>query len=49
MYTEYGIWAGVGEVLRFGLAISWIAVIAVLAVHLLRYTVKVYEEVRWWK
>jgi len=49
MYIDYGFWATVGEVLRFGLAIAWIATIAVLAVHLLRYTISVYEKVRWWK
>jgi hypothetical protein len=49
MYVDYGFWATVGEVTRFVLAIAWIAVIAVLAVHLLRYTIRVYEKVRWWK
>jgi hypothetical protein len=42
-------WATVGEIMRFFLACAWIAGIAVLAVHLLRYTIKVYEKVRWWK
>ena len=41
--------ATVGEILRFFLACAWIAGIAVLAVHLIRYTIKVYEKVRWWK
>ena len=49
MYVDYGTWAYVGEVMRFILACVWIAGIAVLAVHLLRYTITVYEKVRWWK
>ncbi len=49
MYVDYGSWAYVGEVARFMLALAWIAGIAVLAVHLMRYTIKVYEKVRWWK
>jgi hypothetical protein len=49
MFTDYGFWAYIGEVLRFINAIVWIALIAVLAVHLLRYTISVYEKVRWWK
>ena len=42
-------WATVGHVFQFVLACAWIAVIAVGAVRLMRYTIKVYEEVRWWK
>ena len=42
-------WASVGEIFRFFLACAWIALIAVLAVHLLRYVIRVYQEVRWWK
>jgi hypothetical protein len=49
MYIDYEFWAYVGEVTRFLLAIAWIAGFAVLAVHLLRYTIRVYEKVRWWK
>jgi hypothetical protein len=30
-------WASVGEIMRFFLACAWIAGIAVLAVHVLRY------------
>jgi hypothetical protein len=41
--------ATLGEIMRFFLACAWIAGIAVLAVHALRYTIKVYEKVRWWK
>jgi hypothetical protein len=49
VYIDYGFWAYVGEIMRFMLAIAWIAGAAVLGVHLLRYTIKVYEKVRWWK
>jgi len=43
-------YATLGEICRFLLACAWIAGIAVLAVHILRYATKVYEErVRWWK
>jgi hypothetical protein len=50
MYIDYGIWAYVGEVMRFILAIAWIAVIAVGAVHIMRYAIRIFEErVRWWK
>jgi hypothetical protein len=38
-----------GEIMRFVLACSWIALIAVGVVHLLRYAIKVYQEIRWWK
>lgn len=36
-----------GEIMRFVLACSWIALIAVGAVHLLRYVIRVYQKVRW--
>jgi hypothetical protein len=50
MYIDYGFWAYVGEVARFILAIAWIAVIAVGAVHIMRYAIRIFEErVRWWK
>ncbi len=50
MYVDYGFWAYVGEVMRFILAIVWIAGAAVLGVHIFRYATKVYEErIRWWK
>jgi hypothetical protein len=43
-------YATLGEILRFFLACAWIAGIAVVAVHILRYACKVYKEkVRWWK
>jgi hypothetical protein len=48
MYVDYGSWSYIGEVMRFLLAIAWIAGIAVLAVHILRYAIKVFEErIRW--
>lgn len=42
-------WATVGEIFRFFLACAWIALIAVLTVHFLRYVISVYEKVRWWR
>ena len=43
-------YATLGEILRFFLACAWIAGIAVVGVHVFRYTTKVYQEkVRWWK
>lgn len=42
-------WPIVGHTLQFILALVWIAVGFVLGVWLFRYTIKVYEDVRWWK
>jgi hypothetical protein len=43
-------WATMGEIMRFFLACAWIAGIAVLAVHVLRYAQRIWiERVRWWK
>lgn len=43
-------WATVGEIMRFLLACSWIAVITVVVVKIFQHAAKVYEErIRWWR
>lgn len=39
-------WSTVGEIFRFFLACAWIAVAAVITVHLIRYVTSVYQKVR---